>query len=152
MTGNAVRLQAVQNITNRTPMPSKIPESLSSLWASDVFTLSKMKESLPKEVFRSVKKTIEAGAELDVSIADVVALAMKDWALSKGALYYAHVFYPLTNLSAEKHDSFISVQSDGSVISEFSGKVLVQGEPDARLSRMVVSVPLLRHGATPPGT
>jgi glutamine synthetase len=65
-----------------------------------------------------------------VSIADVVAIAMKDWALSKGALYYAHVFYPLTNATAEKHDGFISVQSDGSVISEFSGKVLVQGEPD----------------------
>ncbi|MEQ1528796.1 MAG: glutamine synthetase III [Methylococcales bacterium] len=130
MTGNAARVQALQNITNRPPMPVKAPEPLSSLWASDVFTLSKMKESLPKDVFKSVKKTIEAGAELDVSIADVVALAMKDWALSKGALYYAHVFYPLTNATAEKHDGFISVQSDGSVISEFGGKVLVQGEPD----------------------
>jgi glutamine synthetase len=130
MTGNTARVQAVQNITNRKPMPAKAPESLNSLWASDVFTLSKMKESLPKEVFKSLKKTIEASAELDVSVADVVALAMKDWALSKGALYYAHVFYPLTNATAEKHDSFISVQSDGSVISEFSGKVLVQGEPD----------------------
>jgi glutamine synthetase len=130
MTGNATRVQAVQNITNRQPMPPKAPESLSSLWASDVFTLSKMKESLPKDVFKSVKKTIEANEALDVSIADVVALAMKDWALSKGALYYAHVFYPLTNATAEKHDSFISVQNDGSVISEFSGKVLVQGEPD----------------------
>lgn len=130
MTGNAARVQAVQNITNRSPMPAKLPEPLNSLWASDVFTLSKMKESLPKEIFKSVKKTIEASEELDVSIADVVALAMKDWAMSKGALYYAHVFYPLTNATAEKHDGFISVQNDGSVISEFSGKVLVQGEPD----------------------
>jgi glutamine synthetase len=130
MTGNAARVKAVQNITNRKPMPAKAPEPLSSLWAQDVFTLGKMKESLPKDIFKSVKKTIEASAELDVSIADVVALAMKDWAMSKGALYYAHVFYPLTNATAEKHDSFISVQSDGSVISEFSGKVLVQGEPD----------------------
>ncbi len=130
MTGNTARVQAVQNITNRRPMPAKAPETLHDLWASDVFTLNKMKESLPKEVFKSVKKTIEVGEELNVSIADVVALAMKDWALSKGALYYAHVFYPLTNATAEKHDSFISVQSDGSVISEFSGKVLVQGEPD----------------------
>lgn len=130
MTGNSIRVQAVQNIINRTPTPVSTPEALSSLWATDVFTLSKMKESLPKEVFKSLKKTIEAGAELDVSIADVVALAMKDWALSKGAMYYAHVFYPLTNLTAEKHDGFISVQGDGSVISEFSGKVLVQGEPD----------------------
>ncbi|MDO9107237.1 MAG: glutamine synthetase III [Methylovulum sp.] len=130
MTGNAARFQALQNIINRGPMPAKAPESLDSLWASDVFTLNKMKESLPKEIFKSVKKTIEASEQLDVSIADVVALAMKDWALSKGALYYAHVFYPLTNATAEKHDGFISVQSDGSVISEFSGKVLVQGEPD----------------------
>ncbi len=130
MTGNAARIQAVQNITNRQPTATTFPEPLSSLWASDVFTLAKMKESLPKEVFKSVKKTIETGAELDVSVADVVAAAMKDWALSKGALYYAHVFYPLTNATAEKHDGFISVQSDGSVISEFGGKVLVQGEPD----------------------
>ncbi|RIZ69267.1 MAG: glutamine synthetase type III, partial [Methylococcales bacterium] len=97
MTGNAARIQAVQNITNRQPMPVSMPDSLANLWASDVFTLSKMKESLPKDVFKSVKKTIETGEALDVSIADIVALAMKDWALSKGALYYAHVFYPLTN-------------------------------------------------------
>ncbi len=130
MTGNAARIQAVQNITNRQPTATTFPEPLSTLWASDVFTLAKMKESLPKEIFKSVKKTVETGAELDISIADVVAAAMKDWALSKGALYYAHVFYPLTNATAEKHDGFISVQSDGSVISEFSGKLLVQGEPD----------------------
>ena len=130
MTGNAARIQAVQNITNRQPTETTFPEPLSTLWASDVFTLAKMKESLPKEIFKSVKKTVETGAELDISVADVVATAMKDWALSKGALYYAHVFYPLTNATAEKHDGFISVQSDGSVISEFSGKLLVQGEPD----------------------
>lgn len=92
MTGNAARVQAIQTITNRQPMPPKAPSSLDSLWASDVFTLNKMKESLPKEVFKSLKKTVETSSELDVSIADVVALAMKDWALSKGALYYAHVF------------------------------------------------------------
>jgi glutamine synthetase len=130
MTGNATRIQAIQNITQRQPVSVSKPDSLTNLWASDVFTLSKMKESLPKETFKSVQKTIETGAPLDNSVADIVALAMRDWALSKGALYYAHVFYPLTNATAEKHDGFISVQSDGSVISEFSGKVLVQGEPD----------------------
>ena len=130
MAGLTPRSQAVYDITNRKPMDVLPPEPLSSLWASDVFTLAKMKERLPKDVFKSVQRTIEAGAELDVSVADVVALAMKDWALCKGAMYYAHVFYPLTNATAEKHDGFISVQSDGSVISEFSGKVLVQGEPD----------------------
>jgi glutamine synthetase len=100
------------------------------MWAKDVFTLSKMQECLPKSVFKSLKKTIQTGETLDVSIADVVATAMRDWAISKKALYYAHVFYPLTNSTAEKHDGFVSVQGDGSVISEFAGKVLVKGEPD----------------------
>jgi len=130
VSGNQSRIQAVYQITNREPMPAKSSKRLEELWASDVFTLSKMQESLPKDIFKSLKKTIQANQQLDVSIADSVAIAMKDWAISKGALYYAHVFYPLTNATAEKHDGFVSVQSDGTVISEFAGKVLVQGEPD----------------------
>ncbi len=124
------RVQAISQVTDRKPLPSKIPQRLEALWATDVFTLSKMQASLPKDVFKSVKNTILTGGKLDVSIAGAVAAAMKDWATSKGALYYAHVFYPMTNATAEKHDGFISVQSDGSVITEFTGKVLVQGEPD----------------------
>ncbi len=124
------RVQAISQVTDRKPLPSKIPQRLEALWATDVFTLSKMQASLPKDVFKSVKNTILTGGKLDVSIAGTVAAAMKDWATSKGALYYAHVFYPMTNATAEKHDGFISVQSDGSVITEFTGKVLVQGEPD----------------------
>ncbi len=130
MSGNEARSQAIYQITNREPMPPKAPKRLEDLWAADVFTLSKMQESLPKDIFKSVRKTIQTGEALDLSIADAVAIAMKDWAISKGALYYAHVFYPLTNATAEKHDGFISVQGDGSVISEFAGKLLVQGEPD----------------------
>ncbi|NMF85440.1 glutamine synthetase III [Nodosilinea sp. P-1105] len=130
MSGNELRAQAIANITNRQPAAHTPPGKLEDLWAKDVFTLGKMQECLPKSVFKSLHKTIKTGAPLDVSVADVVAVAMKDWAISKGALYYSHVFYPLTNATAEKHDGFISVQSDGSVISEFSGKVLVQGEPD----------------------
>lgn len=130
MSRNAGRVQAVHQIVNRELMPPKAPECLEDIWASNVFNLSKMQASLPKSVFKSIKKTIVTGEKLDPSIADAVATAMRDWALSKGALYYAHVFYPMTNLTAEKHDGFISVQGDGSVISEFSGKVLVQGEPD----------------------
>jgi glutamine synthetase len=130
MSGNEARIQAVQQIINRTALPPKPPARLESIWAENVFNLSKMQASLPKNVFKSVKKTIVTGEKLDPLIADAVATAMRDWATSKGALYYAHVFYPMTNLSAEKHDGFISVQGDGSVISEFSGKVLVQGEPD----------------------
>ncbi|MBW4474683.1 MAG: glutamine synthetase III [Stenomitos rutilans HA7619-LM2] len=130
MSGNAARVQAVHQITNRALIPPKPPERLEDIWAENVFNLSKMQASLPKAVFKSIKNTIVTGEKLDPSIADTVALAMRDWATSKGALYYAHVFYPMTNLSAEKHDGFISVQGDGNVISEFSGKVLVQGEPD----------------------
>jgi glutamine synthetase len=130
VSGNESRVQAIYQITNREPMSVKRPKRLEDMWASDVFTLSKMQESLPKDVFKSVKKTIQTGESLNIAIADAVAVAMKDWAISKGALYYAHVFYPLTNATAEKHDGFVSVQSDGSVISEFAGKLLVQGEPD----------------------
>ncbi|WP_072619564.1 glutamine synthetase III [Spirulina major] len=130
MSGNTVRAQAIHQITNRTPLPSKPPERLEDIWAENVFDLTKMQATLPKVVFKSIKNTIVTGEKLDPSIADTVATAMRDWALARGALYYAHVFYPMTNLTAEKHDGFISVQGDGKVISEFSGKVLVQGEPD----------------------
>ncbi|MBE9157986.1 glutamine synthetase III [Nodosilinea sp. LEGE 06152] len=130
MSGNELRAQAIASIASRPKVAVNTPGRLEDLWAKDVFSLSKMQECLPKSVFKSLQKTITTGATLDMSVADVVAVAMKDWAISKGALYYSHMFYPLTNATAEKHDGFISVQSDGSVISEFSGKVLVQGEPD----------------------
>jgi glutamine synthetase len=128
--GYESRAQAIYQITDREPIPVGPPSRLEDLWAVDVFSLSKMKQCLPKAVFKSLKKTIEAGEQLDVSIADTVASAMKDWAISRSASYYAHVFYPMTNATAEKHDGFISTQSDGSAISEFAGKLLVQGEPD----------------------
>jgi glutamine synthetase len=130
MSGNELRFQAISQITDRDKQPPKVPSRLEELWAIDVFTLSKMQACLPKDVFKSLKSTIQTGGKLDVSVAGIVAAAMKDWAISKGALYYAHVFYPMTNFTAEKHDGFISVQSDGSVITEFTGKLLVQGEPD----------------------
>lgn len=130
MSGNESRFAAICQITDREILPPKIPNRLEELWATDVFTLNKMQACLPKDVFKIIKKTVQTGGKLDVSVAGVVAAAMKDWAISKGALYYAHVFYPMTNFTAEKHDGFISVQSDGSVITEFTAKVLVQGEPD----------------------
>ncbi len=128
--GYESRTQAIYQITDREPIFAEPSSRLEDIWAADVFSLSKMKQCLPKGVFKSLKKTIQAGEQLDVSISDMVASAMKDWAISKGASYYAHVFYPMTNATAEKHDGFISVQSDGSAISEFAGKLLVQGEPD----------------------
>jgi glutamine synthetase len=125
-----LRVKAIAQITDRIPKESKLPKRLEELWAVDVFSLNKMQASLPKDVFKSLKSTIQTGGKLDIAVAGVVAAAMKDWAISKGAMYYAHVFYPLTNATAEKHDGFISVQSDGSVVTELTGKLLVQGEPD----------------------
>ncbi len=130
MSNNQSRTLAIQEIVSRELPPPSTPASLAEIWAEDVFTLGKMKAMLPKAVYKSLKATIEEGGKLDVSVADGVASAMKEWAMDKGALYYAHVFYPLTNATAEKHDGFISPQSDGSAIAEFSGKLLVQGEPD----------------------
>lgn len=101
-------------------------------FGKNVFNETVMRERLPKSVFKKLKKTIEDGAELDPSIADVVAHAMKDWAIERGATHYTHWFQPLTGITAEKHDSFISAPtSEGKVIMEFSGKELVKGEPDA---------------------
>ena len=130
MTGNESRTQAIYEITNREPIEAKAPEKLEDIWASHVFSLSKMQATLPKNVFKSLKETIKTGKKLDPSVADAVAGAMRDWAMSMGAMYYAHVFYPLTGGTAEKHDGFISPQGDGGIISEFSGKLLIQGEPD----------------------
>ncbi len=124
------RLAAIHTIQERPAAATAPATPLQELWASDVFDLAKMKAALPKDVFKSVQRTVKEGGKLDMSVANVVAQAMKEWATGRGALYYAHVFYPLTNSTAEKHDGFISVQSDGSTISEFTGKVLVQGEPD----------------------
>jgi glutamine synthetase len=130
MPNNQSRIQAIQQINARTLLPVSPPPKLEDIWAEDVFTLAKMKAMLPKSVYKSLKATIEDGGKLDVDVADVVATVMKEWAMSKGALYYAHVFYPMTNATAEKHDGFIIPSSDGTAISEFPGKLLVQGEPD----------------------
>lgn len=127
---NQNRVRAIHRILNRRLPAPTTPPSLEEIWAEDVFTLSKMQSVLPKAVWKSLKATIETGGQLDLGVADVVANAMKEWALRKGAHYYAHVFYPLTNATAEKHDGFISPQGDGQAIAEFSGKLLVQGEPD----------------------
>lgn len=106
---------------------NNVPEYFGSM----VFGEAVMKERLPKDVYKSLKKTIKEGTPLDQHIANVVANAMKDWALSKGATHFTHWFQPMTGITAEKHDSFISPCQDGTVIMEFSGKELVKGEPDA---------------------
>jgi glutamine synthetase len=134
MTATVARLDAVASTNGHGPVsttPHYMERSIQSLFGSNVFGLSTMKAHLPKDVFKSLKRTIDSGHTLDPKIADVVASAMKDWALSKGATHYAHVFYPLTGLTAEKHDSFLSPDGEGGAIMEFAGKTLVQGEPDA---------------------
>jgi glutamine synthetase len=133
MIGSTLRQQAVSSVVARgsTRPPESNGVSTDKLYGSNVFNLSEMKSHLPKEVFRSLKRTIEKGAQLDPSIADVVAAAMKDWATAKGATHYAHVFYPLTGSTAEKHDSFLVPDGEGGALTEFSGKALIQGEPDA---------------------
>ena len=105
--------------------------SVPELFGSMVFNDHVMKERLPKETYRALKKTMELGKHLDPGIANVVANAMKDWAVEKGATHYTHWFQPMTGVTAEKHDSFISPESNSAVIMEFSGKELVKGEPDA---------------------
>lgn len=97
----------------------------------NVFSDEQMKARLPATVYKAMRKTIEEGVPLDFSVADVVAAAMSQWAMERGATHYAHVFYPLTGLTAEKHDSFFSPGDKGTVIADFSGKQLIQGEPDA---------------------
>ena len=104
---------------------------VTDIFGSNVFNEKTMKERLPKEDFKALKRTLNKGLPLKVEVANVVANAMKDWAIEKGATHYTHWFHPLTGGTAEKHDSFISPLPDGSVIMEFSGEQLTQGEPDA---------------------
>ena len=106
---------------------SSVPEMFGSL----VFNDDVMREKLPKDVYKSLRKTIDRGTDLDINVANVVANAMKDWAVEHGATHYTHWFQPMTGITAEKHDSFISPTSNGKVIMEFSGKELIKGEPDA---------------------
>ena len=106
---------------------TNVPE----LFGSMVFNDAVMKERLPKDVYKKLKKTMREGTAIDADVAAVVATAMKDWAISKGATHYTHWFQPMTGITAEKHDSFISPTDDGHVMMEFSGKELIKGEPDA---------------------
>ena len=106
-------------------------QTVSDYFGSMVFDDRFMRATLSADVYRSLKRTIDRGASLDISVANAVAAAMKDWAVAHGATHYTHWFQPLTGITAEKHDSFITPAPDGRVIMEFSGKELIKGEPDA---------------------
>ncbi|MFQ9698214.1 MAG: glutamine synthetase III, partial [Zhenhengia sp.] len=103
---------------------------LSELFSKNVFDDKVMRERLPKSTYKQLHKTIDEGLELDPSVAEVVANAMKDWAIEHGATHFTHWFQPMNGRTAEKHDSFLSPTSDGRVIMEFSGKELIKGEAD----------------------
>lgn len=105
--------------------------TITDYFACDVFSEKVMKERLPEEAFKELERTLETGHRLNIDVANIIANAMKDWAIEKGATHYTHWFQPLTGITAEKHDSFITSKKDGRVIMEFSGKELIQGEPDA---------------------
>ena len=121
--------------------------NVAKIFGENVFNDTVMQERLPKKVYIKLKKTIEEGRELDLETADVIAHEMKEWAIEKGATHYTHWFLPLTGVTAEKHDSFISApQPSGKVLMSFSGKELIKGEPDAS------SFPSLRPEAIRHGT
>ena len=105
--------------------------TITDYFGCDVFSEKVMKERLPEEAFKELERTLETGHRLNIDVANIIANAMKDWAIEKGATHYTHWFQPLTGITAEKHDSFITSKKDGRVIMEFSGKELIQGEPDA---------------------
>ena len=130
MNGNASRAKAVEDITSRLPTAVKQTESLDDIWAIDVFNLAKMEKALSKGAFASIKKTIQTGDALDADTAEEIASAMKDWALAKGVKFFSHIFFPMTNATAEKHDAFIVTDFDGGAISKFDGSLLIKGEPD----------------------
>ena len=105
--------------------------SITDIFGSLVFNDTVMKEKLPKDTYKKLRKTIDNGEPLTLDTANIVATAMKDWAIEKGATHFTHWFQPMTDVTAEKHDSFICPTVDGKVIMEFSGKELIKGEPDA---------------------
>ena len=106
--------------------------NVEAIFGENVFNLGTMRERLPKNVYKEVKKVMDQGGELSLATADIVAKAMKDWAVEHGATHYTHWFQPLTGITAEKHDSFIGhPDENGRMLMEFSGKELIKGEPDA---------------------
>ena len=123
--------------------------NVTEIFGSMVFDDRIMKATLSDKVYKSLKKTIDEGTPVDISIANAVAAAMKDWAVSKGATHYTHWFQPLTGITAEKHDSFINPSPDGRVIMEFSGKELVRASLMHHHSRQAVCVPHSGQEAIP---
>jgi len=129
-----VRKQAIGEIADVRPLKADVDyvrDPIAEVFGKHVFSEKVMRERLPKRTFEKLQRTIRRGEPLDASLADVVANAMKDWALEHGATHYSHWFQPMTGLTAQKHDAFVDPAPDGFALSEFSGKMLIKGEPDA---------------------
>ncbi len=132
------RFHAIREVLNRSPKRFDPPRDdsgrrlkISEFYAQNTFDLQKMKEKLPKDAFQKLLSTIQTGQRLDESVANIVAQAVKEWALAKGVTHYTHWFQPQTGSTAEKHDAFINVEDDGRVLEKFTGSMLAQSEPDA---------------------
>ena len=134
MSSNTARYDAIQAITGYRPEAAPLnfaDTKPTDIFGCNVFNDRVMRERLPKSVYKALHKTVEYGERMDPAIADTVAAVMKDWAIEKGATHFTHIFYPLTGQTAEKHDSFLMPDGNGGVIAEFSGSMLIRGEPDA---------------------
>lgn len=134
MSSRSARQSAIEAITSYRPDAAPlnfVDTKPTDIFACNVFNDRVMRERLPKSVYKALRKTIEFGQRMDPAIADTVAAVMKDWAIEKGATHFTHIFYPLTGQTAEKHDSFLMPDGTGGVIAEFSGSMLIRGEPDA---------------------
>src|SRR5947208_4149249 len=132
--GANVRQEAIKQIACAKHQLNRVDfkkTHVKDLFGVNVFNEEVQRQRLPKQVFKNLQKTIKQGATLDPSVADAVAVAMKDWAVEHGATHYTHLFQPMTGITAEKHDSFLSPDGSGGALAEFSGKELVKGEPDA---------------------
>ena len=153
---STARFEAIKAITNYKPTAPPLNfKELSSheCFGANVFSLSEMQKRLPKPIFKSLKKTIESGAKLDPTVADIVATAMKEWAIEKGATHYAHVFYPLTGLTAEKHDSFLMPTADGQADRRVHrARSLSRASPTRRAFPRAESARRSRPAAIRPGT
>src|SRR6266850_517948 len=133
MTSHNLRREAIRSISESpTPGPAvDFKRPMTEVYGENVFSLAVMRESLPKKAFQTLMRTVEHGEKLDPTHADTIANAMKDWAIAKGATHFTHWFQPMTGFTAEKHDSFVQYTADGRAVAEFSGRNLIQGEPDA---------------------
>ncbi|MBO5977462.1 MAG: glutamine synthetase III, partial [Bacteroidales bacterium] len=129
---STLRFNLVQEAFNHQVVPAQsLPKNIAALYGENVFNLDTMRRCMSRSVYKKVQEAIAAGKAIDPEIAESVALAMKKWAMKKGATHYTHWFHPLNDGTAEKHDSFIQKDGPYKVIEEFNGKLLVQQEPDA---------------------